>query len=324
MCENPLISVVVPIFNVEKYLERCVQSIRCQTYSNIEIILVDDGSTDCSGNICDFYKNQDKRIKVIHKQNGGLSDARNVGIKLAQGEYLTCVDSDDFISTLFVENLWRAVKEGHCDIATSWFVEFYEGDIIPKSEKVECKDIQVIDRERFYERLLYQKGVEVSAWGKLYKSELFQNIEYPKGKLYEDIPTTYLLIEKVTNIAVIPNIDYFYFQRKNSIAQSQFSIKKMDAIYYMNNFKNFITINYPSLKRAAECRYFSTLCNILFQIQDAEFVQQKKELWNEVKKYRVSVLTNHKARKKSRLAAFISFFGYKLMKNIYILSESRN
>ena len=246
---NPLISVVVPIYNVEKYLRRCVESIRCQTYSNLEIILVDDGSPDSCGKICDAYRNTDNRIKVIHKKNGGLSDARNVGIKIAQGEYITCIDSDDFISPFFIDNLWTAIQESKCEIATSWFVDYYEGDDITESKKLDINDVQVLNKEEFYKKLLYQDGVEISAWGKLYKAELFKGVEYPTGKLYEDIPTTYLLVEKVTKIAVIPNIDYFYFQRKTSIAQANFSLQKMDAINHMNDFRNFITVNYPLLKR---------------------------------------------------------------------------
>lgn len=317
MNDNPLISVVVPIYNVEKYLKRCIESIRCQTYSNLEIILVDDGSPDNCGCICDDYRKKDNRIKVIHKENGGLSDARNAGIKIVNGKYLTCIDSDDFVSPYFIENLWNAVKESQCDIATSWFIEFYEGDSIPNPHKLELKDVQVLSRECFYERMLYQKGVEISAWGKLYRSDLFKGIEYPVGKLYEDIPTTYLLIEKVTKVAVIPNVDYYYFQRKTSIAQANFSIRKMDAINHMGNLKDFITLNYPVLRKAAECRYFSTVCNILFQIKETEFEEQKRELWNEVKKYRYSVMTNSAGRKKARVAAFISYGGYKLLHMIY-------
>lgn len=314
---HPLISVVVPIYNVEKYLERCIESIRCQTYSNLEIILVDDGSPDNCGNICDDYEEKDNRIKVIHKINGGLSDARNVGIKMVKGEYLTCIDSDDFVSPYFIENLWMAIREFKCDIATSWFVEYYEGNNIPKSRKLELKDVQILNRENFYEKLLYQNGVEVSAWGKLYRSDLFRGIQYPVGKLYEDIPTTYLLIEKVSKIAVIPNIDYYYFQRQTSIAQAKFSLQKMDAINYMDGFKNFIILNYPALQKAAECRYFSTVCNILFQIHEQEFERQKRKLWNEIKRYRYSVMTNRKGRKKARIAAFLSYGGYKLLHIIY-------
>lgn len=318
---NPLISVVVPIYNVEKYLRRCVESIRCQTYSNLEIILVDDGSPDSCGKICDAYRNTDNRIKVIHKKNGGLSDARNVGIKIAPGEYITCIDSDDFISPFFIDNLWTAIQESKCEIATSWFVDYYEGDDITESKKLDINDVQVLNKEEFYKKLLYQDGVEISAWGKLYKAELFKGVEYPTGKLYEDIPTTYLLVEKVTKIAVIPNIDYFYFQRKTSIAQANFSLQKMDAINHMNDFRNFITVNYPLLKKAAECRYFSVLCNILFQIQSPEFKQQQEELWNEIKKYRYSVLKNRYGRKKARVAALLSYGGYKFLYKIYVSTQ---
>ncbi|BBH27394.1 glycosyl transferase family 2 [Intestinibaculum porci] len=321
MNDNPLISVIVPIYNVEQYLKRCVESIRRQTYSNLEIILVDDGSPDNCGKICDDYKKEDNRIKVIHKKNGGLSDARNAGIEIAQGEYITCIDSDDFISQFFIENLWIAIQKSGCEIATSWFADYYEGDNIPEAKKVDMKDIAVLSREEFYKKLLYQDGVEVSAWGKLYKTDLFEGVKYPVGKLYEDIPTTYLLVEKTNKVAVIPNIDYFYFQRSTSIAQTTFSMRKMDAINHMDDFKNYIIHNYPSLKRAAECRYFSTVCNILFQISSPEFKQTKENLWQEIKKYRYSVMTNRFGRKKARIAAFLSYGGYKFLHMIYVRTQ---
>lgn len=321
MNDNPLISVIIPIYNVEQYLKRCVESIRCQTYSNLEIILVDDGSPDNCGKICDDYQKADNRIKAIHKKNGGLSDARNVGIEMAQGEYITCIDSDDFVSPFFIENLWIAIQKSECEIATSWFIDYYESDNIPEAKKVDIKDITVLSKEEFYKKLLYQDGVEVSAWGKLYKRNLFQGVKYPVGKLYEDIPTTYLLIEKTTKVAVIPNIDYFYFQRATSIAQAAFSVKKMDAINHMDGFKNYIIKKYPSLKKAAECRYFSTVCNILFQIHSPEFKKQKKELWREIKKYRYSVMTNRNGRKKARIAAFLSYGGYKFLYTIYVRTQ---
>lgn len=323
MDDKPLISVVVPIYNVEMYLERCIDSIRQQTYSKLEIILVDDGSLDNCGAICDRYKEKDNRIKVVHKKNGGLSDARNVGITVAQGEYLTCIDSDDFVSPYFVENLWDAAKEYNCDIATSWFVKYCEGDNVPLTNKLKLEKVQVLDRESFYEKLLYQDGVEVSAWGKLYRRNLFRGVEYPVGKLYEDIATTYLLVEKVNKIAVIPNIDYFYFQRTTSIAQEKFTVKKLDAIEHMSNFRKFIVVNYPMLKEAAECRYFSTVCNILFQIRDIEYEQQRKKLWCEVKKYRYGVMINKNGRKKARIAALFSYGGYNFLRMIYNYTQKK-
>lgn len=325
MEEQILVSIIVPVYNIEKYLKRCVDSLIRQTYKNLEIILVDDGSTDSSGFICNACENMDDRVKVIHKINGGLSDARNVGIKAARGEYITCIDGDDFVSPVFLENLWTAVKESGCEIATSWFIDFYEGDKIPEAKKVNIKDIQVLDKQGFYAKLLYQDGVEISAWGKLYKADLFRGVEYPVGKLYEDIPTTYLLVEKTKKIAVIPNVDYFYFQRRTSIAKAAFSLRKMDAIRHMDSFRIFITENYPILKKAAECRYLSTVCNILFQIEsnDEKYEKEKKILWEEVKKYRKCVLFDSSARKKARIAALISYGGYGALSFGYNCSKKK-
>lgn len=321
--KHPLISIIVPIYNVEEYLPRCVESILAQTYKNLEIILVDDGSTDHSGEICDTYRGKDARIRVIHKKNGGLSDARNAGLDIMTGEYVACIDSDDFVSPFFISNLWIALDKSGSDMASSWFVEYYNGDIVPSAQEVELAKVKELSREKYFEKLLYQDGVEISAWGKLYKSSFFKNVKYPVGKLYEDVPTTYKLIEQAKKIAVIPNIDYYYYQRENSIAQSKFSIRKMDAIYNMRIFGNFIQENYPELMDAFKCRYFSTICNILFQINDSDFQQQKKILWNEVKKYRFDVLENKRARKKARIAAVISYGGQYLMKRVYDWNEKQ-
>ncbi len=317
MIMKPLISVIVPIYNVEQYLPRCIESILNQTYKNLEIILVDDGATDRCGSICDAYKEKDCRVKVIHKPNGGLSDARNTGLDQMTGEYVTCIDSDDFVSPYFVSNLWSALEEKQCDIASSWFIEYHNGQIVPTGRIVDIQEVEVLAKNKYFERLLYQDGVEISAWGKLYKSSLYRNVRYPVGKLYEDIPTTYRLIEQAKKIAVISNIDYYYFQRENSIARAKFSIRKMDAIYHMHIFGNFIQENYPELVDAFKCRYFNTVCNILFQINDSSFQQQKTLLWNEIKKYRFDVLENKHARKKTRIAAIISYGGQYLMRRVY-------
>lgn len=321
MIRKPLISVIVPIYNVEQYLTRCIESIRSQTYSNLEIILVNDGSLDNCHKICDDYERKDNRIKVIHKNNGGLSDARNVGIKISKGEYITCIDSDDFISPFYVENLWIAINQSNCEIATSWFIDYYEGDKIQEPRKININDILILDKKEFYKKLLYQDKVEISAWGKLYKSDLFQGVEYPVGELYEDISTTYLLVEKSNRIAVIPNVDYFYYQRKTGIAQQSFSLKKMDAISHMRTLKKFIVENYPNLRKAAECRYFCTVCNIFFQIKNSNYENEKKYLWNEIKKYRFGVMTDRHGRKKARLGAFLSYGGYKLMCYVYSVNR---
>ena len=319
MSDTPLISVIVPIYKVESYLHRCIDSIRNQEYENLEILLVDDGSPDNCGLICDEYANHDKRIKVIHKENGGLSDARNSALDVMNGEYVTFVDSDDFVSRFYIKNLYEAIKEKDCDISASWFVNYNEGDKVLQSRVVENTEIKKLSRVEAYKRMLYQDGFEISAWGKLYKSSLFDNVRYPIGKLYEDIPTTYKLMEKTDKIAVIPQVDYYYLQRNDSIAQACFNAQKLDGVNHMNDLRRFIMENYPQLRIAAECRYFSTVCNILFSIQPGDrYEKERKQLWYEVKKYRKSVLLNGEGRKKARVGAAISFLGYYTMRIIYL------
>lgn len=321
LMNTPLVSVILPIYNVEQVLKRCLDSVCNQTYLNLEIILVDDGSTDNSGNICDEYAKVDKRIKVIHKKNGGLSDARNVGLDIANGDYLTLVDSDDFISAYYVQNLMFAIQKSGCELSSSWFCKFSNGIKIGSPTIANDSSIEICNREDYYKKMLLQDGVEVSAWGKMYKSSLFNGVRYPFGKLYEDIPTTYLLIEKVEKIAVIPNVDYYYYQRKQSISKSSFNVRKMDAIVHMGKFMDFIVLHYPNLKNAAISRYFSVVCNILFLINDKKYKEQKKFLWSEVKKYRSVVLFDKGARKKNRMAALISYFGYGTMRRVYKIQK---
>lgn len=318
-----LVSIIVPVYKVKEYLPKCVDSLLEQTYKNIEIILVDDGSPDVCGKICDDYAVKDNRVTVIHKENGGLSDARNIAIPKAYGEYIVFVDSDDWVSQYYVEHLYEAIKKDDVDLAFSWFENVYEGQDRKLEVKKELSDYECLDSQSCLKRLLYQDGVECCAWGKIYKKEIISGLRYPVGKLYEDIPVTYECIKRSSKIAVISNVDYYYVQRNASIQYQSFNPNKLDGVTHCHDMLESVRKDFPDLVSAAECRYFSTVCNILFQINDDEYEKERQNLWMEVKKYRMSVLVNFEARIKARAAAAISYLGLSTMSIAYKKTQFR-
>ncbi|MBV5315067.1 MAG: glycosyltransferase [Prolixibacteraceae bacterium] len=221
-----LISVIVPIYKVEPYLKRCVDSILSQTYQNLEIILVDDGSPDNCGQICDDLAKTDSRIKVIHKPNGGLSDARNAGLEIAKGELIGFVDSDDFIHPDMYKDLLDQIKKNNADIAQCSFIRVTGDEKIPSNEP---ENLRIVSNLEALEYIYTPYCVDfIVAWNKLYKKELFKDLRFPKSKIHEDEFTTYKLFYRSKKIALIDRKYYYYFQSPNSIIRSSFSVKKLD------------------------------------------------------------------------------------------------
>ncbi|MEA5007115.1 glycosyltransferase [Clostridium tyrobutyricum] len=229
---NPKISVIIPIFNVARYLCKCINSIINQTYSNLEIILVDDGSTDNCGFICDNYSLKDNRIKVIHKENGGLSDARNTGLDKATGDYVSFIDSDDYINKEFYLTLVNMIIKYNADIAQCEFLKVYEN----YSNKYDLKsynddNITVLSNKEALNNLFNENYVNtVVVWNKIYRRKLFKNIRYPKGKVHEDEYTTYKLLFNAGKIVSTSKKMYYYLQRSNSIMGKGFNIKSLDKL----------------------------------------------------------------------------------------------
>jgi glycosyltransferase involved in cell wall biosynthesis len=210
------ISVIVPVYNVEKYLSRCVDSIINQTYTNLEIILVDDGSTDAGGKMCDEYAQQDNRIIVIHKENGGLSDARNAGLDIATGEYIGFVDSDDFIALEFYEILYKTLIKTNSDLAFCEFQRFHnDTEIIKNHTNYKVRTDKGIDiLNNFYNK---HYVTYVVMWNKLYKKDIWKNLRFPFGKIHEDEFVIHEIFYLAKQISFINASLYYYFHRENSI-----------------------------------------------------------------------------------------------------------
>lgn len=224
-----LVSVIVPVYQVEKYIERCIQSIQKQTYKNIEILLIDDGSKDNSGKICEEYAKLDKRVKVYHKKNGGLSDARNYGIEYAKGDYFAFIDSDDFITKDFIETLLRACLDKECEIAICGYKKTSDNSI----QENKNKDVKIVTKKAALEQSCVNAQEHIKytvAWNKLYKRNLFDEIRYPVGKLHEDEATTYKLLEKANGIVVLEKEMYGYFMSASSIMRSSYNEKRLVII----------------------------------------------------------------------------------------------
>lgn len=212
------ISVIIPVYNAEKYLDRCMDSVLKQTYTNLEIFLVDDGATDNSGKMCDEYAKKDNRIKVIHKKNGGLSDARNAALAEVTGEYIGFVDSDDYIADDMFETLYNLVKKYNAEISVAAYYEIRKGKIIDVQDSGQ---LNLYSREEAIIELLRDTKIQSYAWNKLYKRELFENIKYPKGKHFEDIATTILLFEKANKVVRLEKPVYYYVRRDDSITENR-------------------------------------------------------------------------------------------------------
>lgn len=318
--EKPLISIIVPCYNVEVYLPKCIDSILSQTYSNLEIILVDDGSPDHCGEICDEYVRKDNRVKVIHKTNGGLSDARNVAIDIAKGEYITFVDSDDYVADNYVEYLLQLALENQCKLSVIQPCLFYEHEdctIRQPKEYIEC-----FSPQKAICLMFYQKGIETSAWGKLYHKSLFETgIRYPKGLMFEDNPVTFRLFNKSDKIVVSNQQLYFYMIRSNSIEGSQFDQRKMDSAVAIMK----LMYDYPDITNqvtsAFRCKIVSLAFHFVLKMPSNNVYTQ--ELYQYITRYRRKILIDFKARRKTQLACLVSFLGLSVTQAIFRKIDKR-
>lgn len=313
--EKILISIIIPIYNVELYLEKCINSVLKQTYKNIEIILVNDGSTDNCRKICEDFLKLDSRVKVFHKENGGLSDARNYGISNATGEYITFIDSDDYVKEDFIEKLYSAITRNKCDIAICGHEDLYPDRIktYEFSEKNVCE--KVMDKEETLKHMLYKDGYDVSAWAKLYKKSLFDKVSFPKGRLFEDAATTYKLIILSEKIVYINYIGYEYVIRKNSISNENFNERKLDLILSTNEMCDEIENLFPNLKDACiRRRVYANFSTLRFMKNISNDYDEKiSEMICMIKKYKMNILLDRNTPKRDKFAILSLMLG----KNIF-------
>ena len=289
---TPLISVIVPVYRVEEYLERCVKSILSQTYKNLEVILVDDGSPDQCPAICDACAEKDARVKVIHQENKGLSGARNAGIDAASGEYLAFVDSDDYVSPHFIEELYQLLQDTGCAIGQCRF-SYVKGDgPVEEGDSAFC----IYRGESLMEQLYGPEEKAtcfVVAWNKLYRAELFKEtgIRYPEGRIHEDEATTYRLFHEAKKLAFLDRALYGYYTENGGSITSVFSAKRLQwltaheeriAFFKKNGYEKLLPAAYRKLCDACITFYF----RCTEQVKDAE--ELKKELRKRLETYRAN------------------------------------
>lgn len=271
-----LVSIILPIYKVENYIDKCVNSVINQTYRNIEIILVDDGSPDNCPRICDEYKKVDNRIKVIHKENGGLSDARNAGMDVATGKYIAFIDPDDYVSKDYIEILYENITKNDADISICSFIKVNDGEN-DKQIEINKNIVHTFSRMQAFENL-YNKEYALNtivAWNKLYKRELWNDLLYPKGKIHEDEFVICNLIQKSNKIVYTDKVLYYYVQHKSSITGNGYNEKTFDKFEAFEKRANFFKeISYIQLYE--KCLYELCLANRMVYISTDNKVLKNK------------------------------------------------
>lgn len=297
------ISVIIPIYKVEKYLSRCIESILAQTYKNFEIILVDDGSPDSCPAICDTYEANYSCIHVLHKENGGLSDARNAGTRIASGEYVTFIDSDDYVNPLYLESLMQGIQRG-ADISVCDLIDVYDGEGIMQLDREQIS-IDILDADKALAEILYQSFHDVSACGILLPLVLAKKYPFPKGKLFEDLFTTYKFYLNTKKVAFIRTRLYYYFQRKGSIMGERNKAFINDLLEASNQLVQACEGKGSRIEKAALNKQFSNYCRLILQTPNLHKEEPEiyRQIENTLKKERLIVLKDSSARAKNRLAA---------------------
>lgn len=303
MKHNPLISVIVPVYNVEPYIKKCIESILNQTHSNLELILVDDGSPDASGAICDEYAKQDPRIMVIHQENTGQAGARNHGISVAKGEYIGFVDSDDWIAPDMYQVMLESMERNDCDIVVC-------GRYVVRNDKVRAAgdfnlaQEAVWDTDEAMERFLTYKAIDSSSVDKLYRTELLQDVRFPLGYICEDVPFVYEALKKARKVVHCAKPLYYNLLREGSTSRSAFNERGMGLYYHFKDVAERCKTDFPQLFQEADYLYYKNLLVLACRIARVKGkVTQRKLINKEVRKGIRVILKDRRQKKTYKILA---------------------
>lgn len=310
--EASLVSVIVPVYNVEKYVEKCLDSICSQTYTNIEIIVVNDGTKDSSADICKRIAESDSRITVIDKPNGGLASARNAALEVVKGKYVVCVDSDDWVENKMVETLVNAIESYNCDMAVCNF--YKEDEFGNRDGQTRDNDIEILSKEEAMLYAILPDKYYGFAWNKIYKKDILGKQRYTEAFLKgEDSPFTCEYINKCKRVVYLHTPLYHYRIDSVSITRSSFSKKKMSVLdSYMSIIDMLTDLHYSQhIIDSQKVQYANQLLSLSVNIcrSEGSFNVELKYLFREMKKYKTLYLASKNIDKKHKALYRISFFG---------------
>ncbi|MBP3038600.1 glycosyltransferase [Bacillaceae bacterium Marseille-Q3522] len=294
---KPVVSIIVPIYNVEAYLPACLDSILSQTLTKIEVILVNDGSADQSGTICDEYSKKDKRVKVIHSSHRGVSAARNIGVQCASGEYIGFVDGDDYVKPEMYEHLYQLSVATKSDISVCQLGREINGSLI--NQPVKTGFIEELAHLKAIRELFKGKLYRFSLCNKLFKRSCFTNVSFPEGRIHEDLATTYKLFANAKKTVYSNFIGYIYVKRQNSILTSHYSWKRFDAFTAWDEIILYMKRHYPSLmKEVMFCFAYWSVDNAFFILEQVENKAHRllylKRIQQPIRKYFKSIIKNRR------------------------------
>lgn len=319
--QNELVTVIVPIYKVEMYLERCVSSILNQSYQNLDVLLIDDGSPDSCGSMCDVFANSDNRIRVIHQNNKGLAETRNIGVANAIGNYIVFIDSDDYIEPNMISTLYNNLKSYKADLSCCGHLEEYPHGY---TERNCFKDfIKVYTAEQALRCFLFTSEIDVVSWNKLYKKELFRNVVFPSGKLYEDHYTIYKLIDNASKIVYDSTPLYHYCKRDSSIGGVAFNNKTLQLRDALLEECSYITSKYPTILSEIEIAKITWLIVVYNKMLLSDCVDESylKALRKDIRGNMAFIVKStfiEKIRKVQLLLLYVSPFLYAVFYRKYI------
>lgn len=310
---NCLISIIIPAYNVELYIDQCIKSILQQTYQNIEVIIIDDGSTDQTPQMCDNYSAQDSRVKVYHQENAGQAAARNFALTMAKGEYIIYIDCDDYVSLDYIENLFNYMVKYEADIVQCYAQKFWDDG---KKELLKISETtpQVYNASEALKEFCYQRKFYAAPWAKLIRRELMEGLAFPENMGYEDMAIMYKLIGKVNKIVLLPKILYFYRQHNASTMHNTFSKKKIDRIIIAEDLKRYIEMNFPENSTAVKTRYILANFQLLMDLPyNSKYKELRKKIKINIRSVRWDVIMDKQSKRDIRLMSAFSFLGVQFM-----------
>lgn len=308
--DKPLISVVVPVYKAEVYLSQCVNSILNQTYSNLEIILINDGSPDRSGEMCDSFSQKDLRVRVYHQKNQGVSAARNRGVKASMGQLIAFVDADDWIEPDYIQYLLELTCRSQCDAA-----------VIARSGYRMKPSVKKMTGEQALEQMLYQKAFDTAPWGKLFRRELVEGNLFPANMFYEDLAVVCRMVATAEYVAIGTRQLYHYRKTPDGTMQGDHVLRLLDEIKAADLMFQFVSQEVPVACKAANCRKFSACCQVFSKLPHNGFEKEKKELWTYLRVSRHEILRDRRARTKNRIAAIALYFGENIFRILWKIQQ---